>query len=127
MSKFDEKYAEQQRKWRITRNEAIERVRDKIEEKIAENIKKANTLLNKNIDLWYEHDTVGYKITEKEETIGKGKNKKTVLVRRKNWIEDFVDEDSGEVVSIERSYIIAVNGQKTDRFGKPLQYHELCN
>ena len=32
------------------------------------------------------------------------------------WVEDFVDEDNGEVVSIERNEVIAVDGKPSNGY-----------
>lgn len=37
---------------------------------------------------------------------------------RRTWIEDFIDEDYGEVVSIERSELVSINGKRVDRLGR---------
>lgn len=47
----------------------------------------------------------------KKETFGRGKNKKTALIGRLHWKEDFKDEDTGEVMTIERSQPVTNNGE----------------
>lgn len=42
---------------------------------------------------------------------------------RKYWTEDFVDEDNGEVISIERSELVAINGKRVDRLGRPVKVY----
>ncbi len=37
---------------------------------------------------------------------------------RRTWTEDFVDEDSGEVISIDRSELVSINGKRVDRLGR---------
>lgn len=51
--------------------------------------------------------------TEKEEIHGRGRSRKD-LVGRRYWMEDFKDEDTGEVVTIERSQAVKVDGEWTD-------------
>jgi hypothetical protein len=36
----------------------------------------------------------------------------------RTWTEDFIDEDSGEIVSIEMSELVSVNGKRVDRLGR---------
>lgn len=37
------------------------------------------------------------------------------------WVEDFVDEDNGTVVSIDRSQRVSINGKRTNPFGKSIE------
>lgn len=53
----------------------------------------------------------GHKVIVKEETIGKGKNKKTAQVGRHYWKEKFTDESTGEFIFIERSRIVSIDGE----------------
>jgi FtsZ-binding cell division protein ZapB len=48
---------------------------------------------------------------EKKEIIGRGKHKREVLVGRIHWKEDFKDEDTGEVVTIERQQAVRIDGE----------------
>lgn len=53
-------------------------------------------------------------VTEAEEEVVVKKRPKITekqLITRRHWIEDFVDEDNGEVISIERSELLKVNGK----------------
>lgn len=53
--------------------------------------------------------------TEKAETVKEKVNgkwvKKGVLIGRINWIETFLDEDTGEAIKIQRSDIVRVDGK----------------
>ena len=51
---------------------------------------------------------------EKEEEIlicGRPKKYKTMLMGRIHWKEDFIDEDSGDIITIERSMLVRKNGE----------------
>ncbi len=88
--------------------------RQVIHAKIASNAKKIHALHQKNIELSKEELLLSDKqqwYTETTETHGKGKNKKEYLIGRINWKEDFKDEDTGEVVTIERSQVVRQNGE----------------
>lgn len=80
--------------------------------KIKKNKEKIVSLLNQNIDLEYKLKLKGYKKTfEKEINIGTKRKPKITIATFGMWFEDFVDEDNGEVITIERHDIIAINGQ----------------
>jgi aspartyl/asparaginyl-tRNA synthetase len=53
--------------------------------------------------------------TEKMETVTYRENRKKVkkeqMVGRINWKEDFKDEDTDEVITIERSQVVRVDGE----------------
>lgn len=49
--------------------------------------------------------------TEEKETHGRGKNKQEMLIGRIHWKEDFKDEDTGKVITIERSMAVRVDGE----------------
>lgn len=44
----------------------------------------------------------------------------TLMVGYRTWKEDFVDEDSGEVVTIDRKEMVAINGVRVDPFYRKL-------
>ena len=52
--------------------------------------------------------------TEKEEEVlicGRPKKYETKLIGRIHWKEDFIDEDTGDVITIDRSQIVRINGK----------------
>lgn len=52
--------------------------------------------------------------TEKEEEVlicGRPKKYETKLIGRIHWKDDFVDEDTGDVITIDRTQIVRVNGE----------------
>lgn len=48
---------------------------------------------------------------EEMREVGRGKKKKTILEGRIYWNEDFIDEDTGSVITIERSRAVKVDGE----------------
>lgn len=53
---------------------------------------------------------------EEERTIGRGKSKETILEGRIYFKEDFVDGDTGNIITIERSRQVRVNGEWVDYY-----------
>jgi hypothetical protein len=52
--------------------------------------------------------------TEVEEEIlvyGRPKKYETKLMGRIHWKEDFIDEDTGDVITIDRSRLVRINGE----------------
>jgi len=52
--------------------------------------------------------------TEKEEEVlicGRPKKYETKLIGRIHWKDDFVDEDTGDVITIDRTQIVRINGE----------------
>ena len=85
--------------------------------KIQKNKEKIVLLLNQNIDLAYKLKLKGYKKTfEKEVNLGTKRKPKMIIATFGMWLEDFVDEDNGEVVSIERNEVIAVDGKPSNGY-----------
>lgn len=88
--------------------------RNQIERKIKAKEAKITSLQKELIQL--ERDNLMFCdkyqwFTEKEETSGRGKRVKTVLIGRVHWLEDFIDEDNGEIISIERSRVVKREGK----------------
>lgn len=93
--------------------------------KIQKNKEKIVSLLNQNIDLEYKSKLKGYKKTfEKEVNLGTKRKPKMVIATIGMWLEDFVDEDNGEVVSIERNEVIAVDGKPTNGY-RVINYYSI--
>lgn len=85
--------------------------------KIQKNKEKIVLLLNQNIDLAYKLKLKSYKKTfEKEVNLGTKRKPKMIIATFGMWLEDFVDEDNGEVVSIERNEVIAVDGKPSNGY-----------
>lgn len=88
-------------------------MRSEIDRKIAGNLVKIAALKEENRQLTIE----GYKLQNYKEEMelipnpedGR-KRKINVLRGRIHWTEDFVCEDTGEVVTIERSRVVMENG-----------------
>lgn len=56
-------------------------------------------------DYWYEEKEEEYFISKRPKVQGKR------LVGRQCWKEDFIDEDTGEIVSIQKSRVYKVDGE----------------
>ena len=85
--------------------------------KIQKNKEKIVSLLNQNIDLEYKLKLKSYKKAfEKEVNLGTKRKPKMIIATFGMWLEDFVDEDNGEVVSIERNEVIAVDGKPSNGY-----------
>lgn len=89
------------------------KTRAKLKQEITANEKKILTLQKKNIALERQSFLLSDKkqwFTEENETHGKGKKKETLLVGRINWKDDFKVDDTNEVITIERSEVVRING-----------------
>ncbi len=85
--------------------------REKINKKIESNISKIKALNDENVRLRIRELQISDKTqqySEKMEVRGRGKTKQDVLVGRVHWKEDFKDEDTGEVVTVERQTIVRI-------------------
>lgn len=94
---------------------------DKLKIKIAKNLKRIKQIENENYDLKIKiFKNQGY--SEHTEV-----NKKTsITCGAISWTEDFLDEDTGEVVSIVRKDIVTINGEiidKSKRGNKVIKKH----
>lgn len=88
--------------------------RYQIVNKIKANNLKIAALKQSNVELNRQHLLLSDKnqqYTEQEETFGRGKSKETFLIGRLHWKEYFLDEDTDEKMSIERSHIVRKNGE----------------
>ena len=93
--------------------------------KIQKNKEKIVLLLNQNIDLAYKLKLKGYKKTfEKEVNLGTKRKPKMTIATFGMWVEDFVDEDNGEVVSVERNEVIAIDGKPSDGY-RVINYYSI--
>jgi hypothetical protein len=93
--------------------------------KIQKNKEKIVFLLNQNIDLAYNLKLKSYKKTfEKEVNLGTKRKPKMIIATFGMWLEDFVDEDNGEVVSIERNEVIAVDGKPSNGY-RVINYYSI--
>lgn len=95
-----------------------------LEAKMEDNRIKQMVLHNTNNDLQDKINLLS-NYTEENETTGRGKSKKTELVGRRRWREGFRDEDTGEVIYINRSEVCRVDGQPANRFGELLEYYTI--
>ncbi|GEJ39782.1 hypothetical protein FPKKA176_contig00091-0001 [Flavobacterium psychrophilum] len=93
--------------------------------KIQKNKEKIVLLLNQNIDLAYKLKLKDYKKTfEKEVNLGTKRKPKMIIATFGMWLEDFVDEDNGEVLSIERNEVIAVDGKPSNGY-RVINYYSI--
>lgn len=94
----------------------MSKTRKQIEAKIQKNKGLIAKLKQENNDLYYESllisDNEQKYIEEEREVIVSKRPKvtKKVLFGMIQWIEDFVDEDNGEFISIERHKIVKQDG-----------------
>lgn len=88
--------------------------REQIQSKINSNLEKIASLNSEVFELRKQalllSDDVQW-FEEKKETIGRGKTKREVLIGRIHWNEDFKDEDSGEIITIERQQTVRIDGE----------------
>ena len=89
-------------------------MRKRISRKIKNRISKINKLRGEITELNKENmlfsDTKQW-YTEEDVTVGRGKTKETFLAGKINWIDGFTDEDTGDVMYINRSEIVRKNGE----------------
>lgn len=79
-------------------------------------IKKLKSQVNELYEQFMVTSGRLYRFEENEETFGRGKSKITELIGRVYWKEDFKDEDSDTVLTIERSRIVRRNGVFTETY-----------
>ena len=87
--------------------------RERLEAKITAKKKQITQLHDEIIKLRIDSYALSDKeqwFTETKEIVGRGKNKKEKLIGRINWKEDFKDEGSGEVITIERCQVVKIDG-----------------
>lgn len=87
--------------------------RKQIENKIKKNEQRIKHLNQENRNLYLESFLISDKDQQYSEVqieIGRGKNKESVLMGKITWKEDFIDEDTGDVIEIERSKFVRRNG-----------------
>ncbi len=58
----------------------------------------------------------GHKVVIKEETWGRGKNKRQVTVGRHYYYDTFLDADDNQPIKVERNYIVSIDGKYHNRF-----------
>lgn len=88
--------------------------RNRIEKSIGLKMDKIKLLRDEIIELRKKAYLLSDKeqwFTEKEETIGRGKNAVTRLVGRIHWRESFTDDDTGKIIRFERSEAVRINGE----------------
>lgn len=93
--------------------------------KIQKNKEKIVSLLNQNIDLEYKLKLKGYKkIYEKEVNLETKRNPKIVIATFGMWLQDFLDEDTGDIISIERNDVIAIDGKPSNGY-RVISYYSI--
>ena len=95
--------------------------------KIQSNKEKIVKLLNENIDLVYEIQLKNFKEVY-EEVRNCGTKKAPIMKTLKfgKWLEGFKDEDTNEIVTIERNMIIGIDGKKSDHWNL-LKYYTISD
>lgn len=91
--------------------------REKIHKKIFDNYGKIESIQAENLSLYREwlllNDEVQHFSEQYEEKAVWSLRKKVVernMVGRVHWVENYTDADTGDVVSIERSRVVRING-----------------
>ena len=85
-------------------------------------IGRLNLKYQKLVGEWYE---LCYKnIVGKRKTVFKQTKlkRKTVEIEYIPWIEDFIDEDTGFVVPVERTKVVKINGKLVDANHNPIKF-----
>lgn len=100
-----------------TKNKTMARNRKQIEAKIDKNFDLIRKLQKKNLELKIEglllSDKVQQYVEEEREVVVSKRPKRTekVLFGMITWLENFTDEDTGNVVSIRRHQVVRKNGK----------------
>lgn len=96
---------------------------DKIQAKINKNIDVIKRLQNENNNLILsQHKLCSYHEEEVIRKEGRKKVKRTIGYRK--YAEDFVDEETGEVVTIHFNIISTIDGMLADRNGNIIKYND---
>lgn len=88
--------------------------REILREKIKRTEQQISKLKNKFLDLRRQDLLLSDKVqqfVEEHEINGRGKNKRSRLVGRVFWDEDFEDKGTGEFITIKRSIVVRVDGE----------------
>lgn len=92
--------------------------REKLESKVSKNLEKIQALKEENATIKEQlillSDKTQWFVEQVEtstERIQRKKVKVDRLIGRIHWKEDFKDDDTGEVVTIERSRVVRVNNE----------------
>lgn len=88
--------------------------REQLEAKADKNVKKIKALKLENEEIGKQlillcDDKQWF--TEKLELVKVARKKEKMLVGRRHWKEDFKDESTGEIVTIERSEVVSIDGR----------------
>ncbi|ASK29709.1 hypothetical protein CEY12_06145 [Chryseobacterium sp. T16E-39] len=87
--------------------------RKQIENRIKKNEDRIKSINQQNRDLFLQSLLITDQEQQYSETyieIGRGKSKESVLMGKITWKENCIDEDTGEVITIERSQFVKRNG-----------------
>jgi seryl-tRNA synthetase len=90
----------------------MKKTRNALSKQIGAKIKRVEILRNEIRDLKIEHVQVSdknyqYKVAVEEIIVSRRpKVVKKVITGRVHWVQDFIDEDTGRVVPVPRSYIV---------------------
>jgi len=79
---------------------------------IEANRQKQEDLAKEELELCKKYIQINDKnqwYTESERTVGRGKSKRTFIEGRFYWMQDFKDDDTGQVIKIERSRPVKEN------------------
>lgn len=103
---------------------AIEKIHSTFAAELTYQLKigRLNLKYQKLVGEWYE---LCYKnIVGKRKTLFKQTKlkRKTVEIEYIPWIEDFIDEDTGFVVPVERTKVVKINGKLVDANQNPIKF-----
>ncbi len=90
-------------------------------------IGRLNLKYQKLVGEWYE---LCYKnIVGKRKTVFKQTKlkRKTIEIEYIPWFEDFIDEDTGFVVPVERTKVVKINGKLVDANQNPIKFQLIQN
>ena len=96
----------------------------KLEKRMDDNVLKIKLLHNQNNELKDEANLLD-DYREKKEKVKEGRKSAEKLIGRIYWQEDFKDEDSSKVITIERSEICRIDGKPCDKFGNLFEYYNI--
>lgn len=87
---------------------------------------KAVIFLNKMVDLTYEKRlVVADRFENVERNFGTKKKPDMKTVRCMRFYDDFKDDDTGEVITVDRFEMVEIDGVRVDHFGNPIRYYSI--
>ena len=96
--------------------------------KIQSNKEKALKLLNENIDLEYEIILKSFhRTSEIQQNFGTKKNPRFGMMKLGYKFENFKDEDTNEIIQLERTIVYEVEGKPTIDQWNPIRYYTISD